>query len=51
LQDSLVIIIKSLGDKKNPGTHSKAVKAIDNEGLEAVGVVRVNGIVEIKNNQ
>jgi len=34
--------------KFEPGQHSIAVKAVDNEGLEAVEVVRVkvNGIVE-----
>jgi hypothetical protein len=34
--------------KFKPGTHTIAVKAIDNEGLEAIEVlkIKVNGVVE-----
>ena len=49
LGDNLEIMSSHL-EKFEPGQHSIAVKAVDNEGLEAVEVVRVkvNGVVELK---
>jgi len=40
--------VKYLEIKFKPGTHNIAVKAVDNEGLEAIEIVKVkiNGVVE-----
>jgi hypothetical protein len=41
--------MNKLSDKFKPGTHAVAVKAVDNEGLEAKEVlkVKVNGEVKV----